>query len=346
MRERTQFFITLAVIVFLLSCCIILYFCYQDLYRTGKIVSTDEREFNAVIGRHFKFDSVIIGTSMSENFKCSEFDKITGGYSQKMTVSGGHISEIAFIARYALKHQKIKTVLSDIMVRSFILDDSCFKLPLGSYEDSISLPNRICDALSLGTIFRNLKNLSKNKDFDRDKNYSWAGLAPCGMKYFSKYMIEKKDVWKSFVLDLKKYNANDVQNRIDKYLVSLIREHPEVTFYIYLPPYSAMEFAFSTKTYVDFRKSVMDALLQFNNVKLYDFQSEENIIFDFNNYKDTYHYSAKISSYIVAQFSGDKYLVTADNRMEFEKKFNQVINKFDQKKAFFELRKYYENRGK
>ena len=111
MQERTQFFVTVAAILLLLSCCVLLHFYNQDLYRTGKIVLQDEREFNAVIGRHFKFDSVRLGTSMSENFKCSEFDKITGGYSQKMTVSGGHISEIAFTAEYAIKYNQVKYVL-------------------------------------------------------------------------------------------------------------------------------------------------------------------------------------------------------------------------------------------
>ena len=289
---------------------------------------------------------MILGTSMSENFKCSEFDELTGGYSQKLTLSGGHISEIAFTAEYALKHQNIRTVLLDITTRSFILPGSRFKLQRGLYEDSIPLPDRISNMLSLETMVRNLNNLSKSTSFDRDKNYSWSSLAPCGMKHFSKYMIEKEDVWQKSVLDLKKYNASEVQELIDKYLVALVCKHPEVTFYIYFPPYSAIEFSFDPQIYADFRKIIMDALLHFDNVKLYDFQAAKEIICDFNNYKDTLHYSEEINSWIIYQLNSDKFLVTAENRYDFERKFNDLMRKFDKEKAFDELRQYYKEHSK
>ena len=191
MQERTHFFVTLFLILCAVCICIVLGFYSMKRCHDGKIASSNERYFNSIIGRYFKFNSMIIGTSMSENFKCSEFDKVTGGYAQKLTLSGGHISEIAFTAEYAMKYQKIETVLLDIMTRSFILAESRFELPMNLYKESIPLSDRVCDTLSLETIFRNLRNLLKKNSFDRDKSYSWAYRYPCGLIHFSKYMIEK-----------------------------------------------------------------------------------------------------------------------------------------------------------
>ena len=160
--------------------------------------------------------------------------------------------------------------------------------------------------------------------------------------------LTKKDFLKDTIkhIDLKKYNASEVQELIDKYLVALVCKHPEVTFYIYFPPYSAIEFSFDPQIYADFRKIIMDALLHFDNVKLYDFQAAKEIICDFNNYKDTLHYSEEINSWIIYQLNSDKFLVTAENRYDFERKFNDLMRKFDKEKAFDELRQYYKEHSK
>ena len=44
----------------------------------------EQRSQNDGITRHFSYDAVITGTSMSENFKASEFDALFGTHSVKL----------------------------------------------------------------------------------------------------------------------------------------------------------------------------------------------------------------------------------------------------------------------
>lgn len=48
----------------------------------------DERYTNDGISRHFEYDTIITGTSMAQNFKPSELDRIFGVTSVKETFSG------------------------------------------------------------------------------------------------------------------------------------------------------------------------------------------------------------------------------------------------------------------
>ena len=54
----------------------------------------DERYINDGIVRHFDYNAIITGTSMTENFKTSEFDDLFGVNSIKIPFSGGTYKEI------------------------------------------------------------------------------------------------------------------------------------------------------------------------------------------------------------------------------------------------------------
>ncbi len=54
----------------------------------------DERYINDGIVRHFDYNAIITGTSMTENFKTSEFDDLFSVNSIKIPFSGGTYKEI------------------------------------------------------------------------------------------------------------------------------------------------------------------------------------------------------------------------------------------------------------
>ncbi|MBR7103703.1 MAG: hypothetical protein IKC65_02060 [Lentisphaeria bacterium] len=330
----------------LLSCCVLLYFSYQDLYRAGKIGSTDEREFNAVIGRYFKFDSVIVGTSMSENFKCSEFDKVTGGYSQKMTTNGGDISEISFMAHYAFQHQQIKNVLLDLLVYSYLYPEpKSAQLNKKKYENNLSAMDHLYDSVKLSVILKTVlagKNSFAGDKFDRDKIYSWADLTPCGIRPFLLSLFETDFILKKHREEMKNYNAETVEKNICKYLLPMIQKHPDITFYLYFPPFTPLELLLSPSAHKHFRKTIMDKLLQYSNVRLYDYQSAGSIINNKYNYKDITHYSSEVSSFIIKQMKVNKFLVTRENRQEAEKRFDNILASVNQEMLWRDLQKQYD----
>ena len=55
----------------------------------------NERYTNDGISRHFEYDTIITGTSMAQNFKPSELDRIFGVTSVKETFSGAGFKELS-----------------------------------------------------------------------------------------------------------------------------------------------------------------------------------------------------------------------------------------------------------
>ena len=79
----------------------------------------DERYQNDGIVRHFDYDAVITGTSMTENFKTSQFDELFGAHAVKTSYSGASFRELRENLERAFEtHPDIKIVL-------FSLDQYC-----------------------------------------------------------------------------------------------------------------------------------------------------------------------------------------------------------------------------
>ena len=63
---------------------------------------------------------------------------------------------------------------------------------------------------------------------------------------------------------------------------------------------------------IKFQEYVLKTLVQYKNVRIYDFQ-QEPFIYDFKNYKDLYHYSEKINHLILERIQSNKNLVNSKN---------------------------------
>lgn len=76
---------------------------------------TDERYVVSGVVRNYDFDAAIAGSSMTECFRTSQFDRLFDVHSVKLSVSGGKFPEVNAICRQALnRHPKIKIILRSL----------------------------------------------------------------------------------------------------------------------------------------------------------------------------------------------------------------------------------------
>ena len=68
----------------------------------------NERSQNNGIIRHFDYDAVITGTSVTENFKTSEFDRLFHAKAIKVSFSGATYKEIGENLRLACSTRKVR----------------------------------------------------------------------------------------------------------------------------------------------------------------------------------------------------------------------------------------------
>ena len=88
------------------------YFHYHKPFSFLSYRLYEERYINDGISRHFDFDAMITGTSMAQNFKPSEMDRLFGTHAVKETFSGAGYQELSENLERALKRNpELKTVL-------------------------------------------------------------------------------------------------------------------------------------------------------------------------------------------------------------------------------------------
>jgi hypothetical protein len=100
--------------------------------------------------------------------------------------------------------------------------------------------------------------------------------------------------------------------------VPLIRSHPGVAFDVYLPPYSILQWVALRETSPATLESVYAfsayfcrRLMDFPNVRLFDFRAVEEVTHDLNNYSDVIHHSPDIDLQVLEWLAQGKYRVDA-----------------------------------
>ena len=121
MREQNAkkwfrlFFILQCVVLFLIILLVVVvdpYFHYHKPIEGISYRLYEERYVNDGISRHFDYNAIITGTSMTQNFKTSEFDELFGVTSVKEPFSGAGFEELANnLDRTLSYNEDCKTVL-------------------------------------------------------------------------------------------------------------------------------------------------------------------------------------------------------------------------------------------
>lgn len=89
-------------------------------------------------------------------------------------------------------------------------------------------------------------------------------------------------------------------------LVKRVEQHPDTMFYFFYPPYSMLWWDNMYRS--GEQEQVMYAagtsaerLLGYENVRMYYFQNDRDIILDLDQYMDPVHFTAEINQYMVEQ---------------------------------------------
>ena len=91
---------------------------------------------NAGIVRSYDYDSAIVGTSVTENFRPTQMDELLGGRFIKLCTSAGTAYNHALLLNLAFDTHEIKRIVYGLDVYSFIagLDHTGSEVPLYLYD--------------------------------------------------------------------------------------------------------------------------------------------------------------------------------------------------------------------
>ena len=288
----------------------------------------NERYQNDRILKHFDYDAMITGTSMTQNFKTSEMDAIFGVHSVKTPFSGGSYKEINKSVETAVKaNSELKCIIRGLDYGVLLEDKDMDKYegyPYYLYDnvywnDVFYLLNKeVMINESFGVLLRMIKKIPMTS-FDEYSN--WMRGYKFGRdavnKTYIHSMIKSDELVQLTEADIERLRANIVQN-----VTSVAEQNPDITFYYFFTPYSiyywdSLNQSGTIKRQLDAEKIVIEMLLQYENIRLFSFYDEFDMICDLNNYKDILHYSEQINSKILRWMYEGKHLLTKDNYEEY-----------------------------
>ena len=299
-----------------------------------------QRYQNDGILRHFEYDAVLTGSSMTETFQTSEFDDLFGTNAVKVSLSGTTLKETGDQLKRAFSYgQDIRYIL-------FSLDD----FAIGAHKDLMSETFTYPTYLYDDDPFNDVKYvLNKTVLIDHTLavfRHTISGEPTTSFDDYSNWMDRKtfgKDtILKDFVRPEKeesKGNATQEQLRqleenLQQNVISLVEAHPETRFYLFFPPYSIYSWdvrnqAGILQRDIDRNLRAAELLLPYENVYLFGFDTCYDMICDPDNYADMNHYGSWINSQILQWMKEEEHRLTEENYLDYFKDVRGFYTDFD-----------------
>lgn len=292
----------------------------------------NERSQNDGISKHFDYDALITGTSMTQNFKSSEMDAIWGTASIKVPYSGASYKEINDNLITACQYNpNLKTIIRGLDMDRFITDKDAMRPDLGEYPTYLyddNIWNDVYYIFNRNVIFNRVWPIMITNDSDNfeggitsfDVYANWMNYYTFGINSVSPdgITIQTPDE----PIHLTKEDKNTVIETVRQNITSLAEAHPDVTFYYFFTPYSIVWWKSivddgTIYRQIEAEQIVIEQILPYDNIKLFSFNNLADITTDLNNYKDMLHYGEWINSLMLRYMYDDKCRLTYENYKKY-----------------------------
>ena len=317
-KYKLYFFIILLPIVFLGLVVPIGFYVYDPLQIFHKHWFVPENTLNsnmrlqaAGLINNYDFDSVIIGNSILENTSAREASEVLGGKYINLSLSGSGPYERSIVLNYLLKKRKIKTIILQIDLN---FNNS-------GHEVDIDRPNAWKDNPGVKSRFGGIDKWITYHNHRQLSNLMHNTLSNISS------------------LDIKSTQINSFENEtsklefVDNYLISFVRSYKDVRFIFIVPPYSRLYYAIEARQnglglYFSWLRYLTKLAEKYSNLEIYAF-GDRDFVDDIANYRDIYHYSEEINSFMLHAIASKDGLLTKDNIDQYIETVDQLTREYD-----------------
>lgn len=316
-----SFFIRSAGLLILLILAVVIFDPFYQYHKPLpglKSVLTD-KEYQCVgTLRNFDYDSLIVGSSVCENYNNHWFDEGFGCRTIKAIRSYGATADLCYLLDIAYQNRDLKYVFYNI-------DPSSLSASTETTYESTGCPmylydtnylNDVSYVLNKGVILEKIPYMlafSMKSDYDEGNSYNWAQW-----KYFGADMATGMYSRLSSIKPMAEpFYGKELAGNI-VLLEELVKTHPETTFKFFFSPYSMLWWdnvyrSGERDTYLYYEEMAIATLLEYNNVEIYYYQDNEEIITNLDNYMDMIHFSKEINQVICNKMIAGEDRLTKEN---------------------------------
>lgn len=288
--------------------------------------------------RNLPGDSVIVGSSMTENFHASWFDEM-GWDTVKLSYSGAHTDDLrAILAQVFERKEPPVNVVMDVNDYQLTTDAKAVYVKRPAYLYDRFLLNDaayLCNQDVFQMSVQRVADKMNGRESNLDTAYVWEDEALFGSRIARD--ADRND--RRIALEQGRIDCDPEQMlalcdaNLDN-LTPLIEAHPETRFYIFYPPYSMLYWELlhlngTTEEMLAVYRHSIERFLAYDNVRVYYFQAEKEIISDLDNYRDAAHYRPAYNRYIYECIRDGKNLVTREDLAERIADMQRYADTFD-----------------
>ncbi len=302
---------------------------------------TEERGQQIGVAKNMTYDTAIVGSSMSENFEAGWFnDGVLGTQTVKLSMQGAHFDDYSRLLNVALSKPETKRVIISLDNYLILHNPSEHPTTIPEYLENNDLSDDIYYLWNKSVVFVFLPQFIINNvtsGFSADSAYCWAGRYK-----FDRYVAQATYLPFRMMQQKDEERFDTYYGYVDEFLASMtpyIEARPDVEFIFYSPPYSIMYWDDCIQrgrltAEICALNEVYKALLKYDNVRMFFFQDEWDIITDLNNYKDYSHFSKDISYHIYECMRDGKCELTKDTEFDTLLKFSEDVAAYDHESTF------------
>jgi hypothetical protein len=311
-----------------------------QLFRPSRLAfySDDTRVQNAGLIRSQSFDTAFMGTSLAIHFRQSDIDRALGVHSLKLAMTGSNSRQQGFVLEQAIGRGARRVIwamddfifidaadiesdpyLSVDLYRGTAKGIASYLLSAAMAKESLfallrSVPplrpplTRAAPFLPVKFALPDVDDIyALPRDFDVARDYN-------AKKTLAAFTYITNPTRSRFLGE--GYNYEVMVRHFEQDAVGLIARHPDVTFDVYFPPYSILQFVAmreaspaTLKTVTDLTAVIARRLTQLPNVRLHDLRAIKEVTHDLDNYGDVIHHSPVVDAMVLRWLANGAYRV-------------------------------------
>ena len=302
---------------------------------------TEERGQQIGVAKNMAYDTAIVGSSMSENFEAGWFDDgVIGNRTVKLSMQGAHFDDYSRLLNVVLSKPETKNVIISLDNYLILHNPDEFPTTIPDYLENNDLSDDVYYLWNKSVAFVFLPQFIINnisEGFSADNAYCWADSYT-----FDKYVARATYLPYRLMHPDPEQRFDSYYEYVDEFLAGVtpyIEARPDVTFYFYSPPYSILYWddcilRGRLTAEICALNEVYNRLLEYDNVRLFYFQDNWDLITDLDNYKDYSHFSKDISHYIYECMRDGKCELNKDTSFDTLLKFSEDVADYDHEQSF------------
>lgn len=309
-----------------------------------RYVLDNQRCQNDGIVRHFDYRALVTGSSMAENFKASDVERLWGLKAVKVPFEGSSYKELSqIVGRAVAANPKLELVIVALDFNKLIMPPDWMRTDLGNFPEYLYDENPWNDVNYLLNRDAVLKSLKAVMPWGKPGITSFDAYS-CwhepGTRYGAQAVLRGEAYAPVADVPQRAYSDADAAR-----VAANVRENLEPimncgrTVLFFVTPYSAARMYYWLKggqfeRQLQAERQLAEAVAQYPNARLFSFNSRVEVTGDLDNYRDIDHYGPWISARILQWMRAGEGELTPANLSARIDEERRAYREFDYRRMF------------